>query len=257
MNIKDYRNLAIIIGLILLYIIINYLCGFSYISKVDYISQHFRISEYLRTMFYSNFSLFPSFALNLGAGQNIYYLAYHGLLSPITLLSYFFPFIKMQYFMVIINIVLLFLAIIFFYKWLRSKFDINITTISTFIFAFSGPLIYHTHRHIMFNNYMFFLVLALIFVDLYFDKGKRSPLIITIFLIIMTSFYYSVVAIITISIYGLYKYITICKKIEVKNLIKEAFKFIILMIIPILMASILLLPTIYAIKNGRRNTKFK
>lgn len=254
MNKKDYRNLGIIIALILIYIIINLLCNNSYISKVDYISQHFRIPEYLRTLFYSNGSIFPSFALNLGAGQNIYYLAYHGLLSPITLFSYLLPFVRMQDYMVVINIVLLILSIIFFYKWLRKKFDITVSTTVSFIFAFSGPLIYHTHRHIMFNNYMLFLVLGLIFTDLYFEKGKKSPLIITIFLIIMTSFYYSILSIVTICIYALYRYLNTYKKIEITAIIKKGLDFISTILIAVLMASILLLPTLYAIKNGRSDT---
>lgn len=254
MNKKDYRNIFIILAIIGIYIISCFVNGYSYISEVDYISQHYRIPEYLRLLFYSNGNLFPSFALNLGGGQNIFYLAYHGLLSPITFISYLFPFIKMQYFIVGINIILLFLSIIFFYKWLRKKFDTNVSTMASFIFAFSGPLIYHTHRHIMFNNYMFLLVLGLIFTDLYFDRNKKSPLIFVVFLIIMMSFYYSVVAIVTICIYALYKYLSSVKEININKLIKEALKFIMMMVIPILMACILLLPTIYAIKNGRSDT---
>ena len=64
----------------------------------------------------------------------------------------------MSTFVVISNIILMYLAIIFFYVWLKPKFSMPVTWTSTFIFAFSGPLIYHTHRHIMFNNYMLFLV---------------------------------------------------------------------------------------------------
>lgn len=254
MNKKDYRNILIILGIISIYIISCFIRGYSYISEVDYISQHYRIAEYFRTMFYSNGIILPSFTLNLGAGQNIFYLAYHGLFSPITFISYLFPFVKMQYFMVFSNIILMYLSIIFFYKWIRSKFDINVSTMSCFIFSFAGPLIYHTHRHIMFNNYIFLLVLGLIFTDLYFDKNKKSPLIFVIFLIIMMSFYYSVLSIVTICIYALYKYLCKVNKIDIKNLIKEALKFVTIMIIPILMACILLLPTIYAIKNGRSDT---
>ena len=254
MNKKDYKNLTIILSLITIYIIFNFINGNSYISQTDYISQHFRISEYLRTLFYSNHNIFPSFALHLGGGQNIYYLAYHGLFSPITILSYLFPFIKMQNFVVFVNILLLYLSIIAFYIWIKPKFETKITCTSTFIFAFSSSLIYHTHRHIMFNNYMLFLILGLLFTDLYFSKNKKSPLMFVTFLIIMTSFYYSILAIITICIYALYKYIKITKKINIKDLIQEAIKFISIMIIPVLISSILLLPTIYAIKNGRSET---
>lgn len=157
-------------------------------------------------------------------------------------------------FVVMSNIILLILAIIFFYIWIRKKFSTEVAFTTTFIFAMAGPLIFHTHRHIMFNNYMFFLVLALMFVDTYFDKKKKSPLILSVLLIIMTSYYYSVGAIITICIYALYRYVKDTKKIEVKPLMVAMIKFVLTLMVPILISAILLLPTIYALKNGRSPT---
>lgn len=254
MNKKDIRNIIIIISVFLIYVLSMILSKNTYISQVDFISQHFRISEYFRTLFYSNFNLFPNFAYHLGAGQNIFYLSYHSLFSPITFISYLLPFIKMSTFIVLSNIILVILSIIFFYKFLKNKLNTNITTISTFIFTFAGPLIYHTHRHVMFNNYMLFLILALISVDTYFDKNKKSPLIISVLLIILTSYYYSVTSIITLCIYALYKYLKITKKIDVKNLLKELIKFVLTLFVPILISAFLLIPTVYALKNGRSDT---
>lgn len=254
MNKKDIRNIIIIISVFLIYVLSIILSKNTYISQVDFISQHFRISEYFRTLFYSNFNLFPNFAYHLGAGQNIFYLSYHSLFSPITFISYLLPFIKMSTFIVLSNIILVILSIIFFYKFLKNKFNTNITTISTFIFTFAGPLIYHTHRHVMFNNYILFLILALISVDTYFDKNKKSPLIISVLLIILTSYYYSVTSIITLCIYALYKYLKTTKKIDVKNLLKELIKFVLTLFVPILISAFLLIPTVYALKNGRSDT---
>ena len=104
LNKKDYINLSIILSFFIIYIIVINLMGYTYGSTVDWISQHFRIPEYLRNLFYSTHSLFPNFAFNLGGGQNIYYLSYHGLFNPIIILSYLFPFIKMVDYIIISNI---------------------------------------------------------------------------------------------------------------------------------------------------------
>ena len=101
LNKKDYINLSIILSFFIIYIIVINLMGYTYGSTVDWISQHFRISEYLRNLFYSTHSLFPNFAFNLGGGQNIYYLSYHGLFNPIIILSCLFPFIKMVDYIII------------------------------------------------------------------------------------------------------------------------------------------------------------
>lgn len=65
-------------------------------SSIDWISQHSTLADYFRKRFYATGNLFPDFAWNLGGGQNIYRFAYYGLLSPTMLLSYLFPFIPMD-----------------------------------------------------------------------------------------------------------------------------------------------------------------
>ena len=63
--------------------------------KVDWLSQHSVFPDYFRQQFYETGRLFPEFAGNIGGGQNIYHFAYYGLYSPIFLLSYLLPFVKM------------------------------------------------------------------------------------------------------------------------------------------------------------------
>ena len=254
LNKKDYINLSIILSFFIIYIIIINFMGYTYGSSVDWISQHFRIPEYLRNLFYSTHSLFPNFSFNLGGGQNIYYLSYHGLFNPIIMLSYLFPFIKMADYIIISNILLVIFSCIVLYKWINNKFSSKVAFISTFIFLLSGPIIFHTHRHIMFNNYMLFLILALISVDKYFDTKDKKYLILNVLLIILTSYFYSVGALVTICIYALYKYISINPKSSFKDIFKEGFKFVLILIVPILISSILLIPTVYTLIMGRSDT---
>ena len=68
-------------------------------SKVDWISQHSVLPDYFRQQFYNTGQLFPEFAANIGGGQNIYNFAYYGLYSPVVLISYFLPFVKMSDYM--------------------------------------------------------------------------------------------------------------------------------------------------------------
>ena len=49
---KDWINLSLIIGIILIYIISIFLSPYIYSSITDNISQHFRLPEYIRTLFY-------------------------------------------------------------------------------------------------------------------------------------------------------------------------------------------------------------
>ena len=91
------------------------------------------------------------------------------------------------------------------YKFLRKSYSPLIAFIGTFIFLTAGFLIFHAHRHLMFINYIPFLILALFGIDNYFEKNKKGLLIISIFLMILTSYYFSVVGILSVSLYGIYK----------------------------------------------------
>ena len=73
---EDIKLLSILFSFILLYVIVLSLFGYAYGSTIDYANQHIVIPEYFRTLFYSNKDFIPSFALNIGLGQNIYYFSY-------------------------------------------------------------------------------------------------------------------------------------------------------------------------------------
>ena len=248
---KDSINVSLLIVIFLL--ILFSIVGFDKVngSTVDWDSQHWIIPEYFRTLFYNTNDLFPSFAFNLGSGQNIFNLSYYGLLNPFILISYLLPSISMVNYIEVSMILIVIFSIVLMYFWLRKRFDSKYSFIGTLLFLLSGPVIYHTHRHIMFINYMPFLLLGLISVDRYFEKNKKTYLIISIFLMIMTSYYYSVCGIICIILYGIFKYIEVNDKITFKKFIVDGLKFAFTILVPILMSCVLLLPTMYSILNNR------
>ena len=57
--------------------------------------------------FYRTGQFFPEFALNIGGGQNIYNFSYYGLFSPVVLIGYLLPNVKMSDYMMVASIVCL------------------------------------------------------------------------------------------------------------------------------------------------------
>ena len=174
-------------------------------SDTDWIRQHIIFPDYFRDLFYSNHNLFNTFSPHIGSGINIFYLSYYGLFSPIILLSYLLPFVGMGNYIIYSSYILIIITSLLIYKFFKSNdFNIHISFILSILFILSGPFIFHFHRHLMFINYMPFLILSLIGVKRYIDKNRSLLFIVSLFLLIMTSYYYAVVSIISIGLYYLY-----------------------------------------------------
>lgn len=230
----------LIIFLFSIFLVLIFLIGHVFGSSMDFLSQHVVFPDYLRNLFYSNGKIIPDFMMHIGAGQNIFNISYYGLLNPIILISYFLPFIRMIDYIVLSNIVLFVISNLLFYRFINKKFDDGLSLFLSFLFMFSGPMLFQFHRHFMFVNYMPFLILSLINID----NKKYKMVIIDLFLIIMMSFYYSIPSIIVIILYFIYVNYDCFE-------FKKFFKFLFYIFISILMASILLLPTFYSILSSR------
>lgn len=251
-NVKEnFINILIIIVFVLLYVVVT-TNGFKYLygSTVDWDCQHWSIPDYFRKLFYSTGDLLPNFAFNLGNGQNIFYFSYYGLFSPIILLSYLFSFIEMIDYIQIVSIIGIIVSAILMYKWIFEKFDSKIAFFTTISFVTFAPILFHSHRHIMFTSYFPFLLLGLMGVDKYFNDDKKWLLTLSSFLIVMTNYFFSVSALCVIVIYGIYVY-SKQRKISFKKFLKDGFRFLVLILIGVLMSSIILLPTLYVILKGR------
>jgi len=241
--------LTIIFILVILYILKD---GTLYGSILDWNNQHSIIPDYFRTLFYKTHKILPNLALNLGSGQNIYNYAYYGLLNPIILISYLLPFITMKTYIQISSILVVYFSILLFYYFLRNnKYNENISFLGTIAFFASTPLLFHSHRHIMFINYFPFLILALIGVDKYFENNNKKLLCISTLLIILSSYYFSIPSIICIVVYGIYKYLQLNSKVTFKRFINDGFKFLLPIICAVFISSILLVPTFMTLLSGR------
>lgn len=249
---KKYKNQIILIVTATIIILTTIRFTNVFGSYTDWLNQHTVIPDYFRQIFYKTHNLIPNLALNYGAGQNIYNLSYYGFLSPIILPSYILPFISMPVYITIVNIILIYGTIILFYKFLKNhNYDDYISLTTSLLFTLAAPFIFHMHRHMMFVNYMPFLIMGLMGIDKYLKEKKVNLLIISTFLMIMTSYYYSICGLIVLGIYFINELLKNNEKIKAKDFILKTLIFIGILLIPILMSSILLIPTAYTLLQGR------
>lgn len=231
-------------------------------AKVDWLSQHSVLPDYFRQQFYATGKFFPEFAANLGGGQNIYHFAYYGLYSPLILPSYLLPFVKMSDYIMAVSITGLTASVLLFYYWLKSrKTDTGTAFILSLMFLLAGPMIGQYSGQIMFVDYMPFLCLALIGVDRYFEQEKSGLFTVSVFLMIMTSFYFSIGGMLSLVLYGLHRYFEQREgnRVAVRSFLRDGLRFVRSMILAVLMSGFFLVPTALALTGGRskeQNTSF-
>ena len=231
-------------------------------AKVDWLSQHSVLPDYFRQQFYATGKIFPEFAPNLGGGQNIYHFAYYGLYSPLILPSYLLPFVKMSDYIMAVSITGLTASVLLFYYWLKSrKTDTGTAFILSLMFLLAGPMIGQYSGQIMFVDYMPFLCLALIGVDRYFEQEKSGLFTVSVFLMIMTSFYFSIGGMLSLVLYGLHRYFEQREgnRVAVRSFLRDGLCFVRSMILAVLMSGFFLVPTALALTGGRskeQNTSF-
>lgn len=252
---KDIINILILFASFLFFVLILSKFKYYYGSTLDWIEQHVVFPEYFRDLFYKTKRILPDFAFNIGGGQNIYNFSYYGLLSPYVLFSYLLPFVDMTTYMIVVTILAVLVSVAMLYIWLKNKETSSLNCfLSTFLFIFATSMTLHSHRHIMFINYMPFLILGLFGVDRKLEKNKGALLTISVFLMIMTSYYYSIGGIVALVIYGVYKYLKEHQKITFKKFMIDGFSFIRPIVIGVLLSAIIIIPTFYTLISGRAKT---
>ena len=218
-----------------------------YGSKADWSSQHYAIPEYFRTLFYSTHQLFPSYAPNIGGGENIYTLSYYGLYSPWIIPSYFLPFVSMGKYIMTVSILAALLSELELYMLMRKRYPLKISFMAVLFFALSTPLILNTHRQIMFTSYMPFFLLTLQGAELFIHKGKRSLLAFGTFLTVMCNYFFATAVVTALIAYGVWLILEEKGGTNFKKLIP----YLTYIGVGLLSASILFLPTLHEVLSGR------
>jgi uncharacterized membrane protein YfhO len=226
--------------------------GYLYGSTTDWVSQHSVIPDYFRQKFYETGNLFPDFALNLGSGQNIYNLSYYGLLSPIILISYLLPFVSMATYISVSSIIIVLISGCLCYRWISSNgFSEKLSFVATICFICAGPLIFHSHRQVMFVDYFPFLFMGLIGIDHYIKNRKSWLFILGVFLCIMTSYFFALGCIITLLMYAVYAQMKADPMSSLALTVKGLIPFIKGIVIAVFMSGVLWLPTLYVVLHER------
>lgn len=248
--------LLIILTFLLLVGIIMFIMnnGIVWGSNTDWKSQHFAIPEYFRTRFYETGDPFPDFAMQLGGGQNIFNFAYYGIGNPLFLPAYAMPWMPMSVYVQAMSMLLVLISSIMSYFFFKRHFRPAVSLLLAFMFLCMGPLIYHSHRHIMFVNYLPFL-----FVLLYACRkkcdAKNSLLIIVMSCCIMCiSFYYSIGSFLAAGAYMIYLELEANAEISIFRIFKNIWKKILCAASGVICAAFLWLPALSAIISGREKT---
>lgn len=222
-------------------------------AGVDWINQHSVLPDYFRRRFYETGSLLPDFAWNLGGGQNIYNISYYGLFSPVVLLSFLFPFLRMDYYIMGSSIVCYTVSVIFFYFFLyRKRFPKGICLGVSLLFALASSLIYHSYNQLMFVNYMPFLCMAFLGTDVFLQKGKRGLLLAGVTGMILTSFYFSIGGMAALCLYALSEYLESFWDFTWAALFRKGTGYVWNLLHGVLLSGVLLLPTAVSVFSGRQ-----
>ena len=186
---KKYIPPLLLAGLFLLLIFLSLPSGCVYGSNTDWLSQHAALAETIRSACLEQKTLLPDI-LPLGGGSNGFQFSYYGYLRPDILIGCLLPSIPMYQILIFYSLAGYLAAVLLFYLWLRRE------TLSSFT-AFAGSLLFltascffHTHRQLMFINYMPFLLLSLLAVQK--KPGRMHPMLpFFLLLICLHSFYYA------------------------------------------------------------------
>ncbi|MQN01291.1 MAG: YfhO family protein [bacterium LCO1.1] len=159
----------------------------------DWSEQHISIPELFRREFYKTGNLLPDFFPQVGGGQNAWYFAYYGLLSPVILLSYLLPFVSMRKFLIIAAISAQIISSCLIYQWLRRSYRIMPALTAALFFCFASGFSHHVYFHIMFIIYMPFFIMALRSLEGQISRGKSpAGFIIWMSLAVLCCYFFSV-----------------------------------------------------------------
>ena len=111
-------------------------------------------------------------------------------------------------------------------------------------FLCAGPMLFHTHKHVMFINYMPWLILTFIGIQRYLQKRKSALMMIGIVLMILESYFYSVSALFMCGIYAIYEILRMQKKIDYLESLKTIGRLMGQVLIGVGISCFILLPTV-------------
>ena len=120
------------------------------------------------------------------------------------------------------------------------------------IYTFCGFAVYASTRHPFFLNALIMLPLIFLGIDKIYKENKSIFFMFTIAVTAIMNYYFLYIITILAFIYAIVKYFCEYKEKGTKFLLNKFIKALILYIIGVMIAGIILLPTIYAYQNSNR-----
>lgn len=231
---KDKRTICLL-GLVCIALVLL-LTSNVFGNTIDWYSQHVVIADALRHAIRSEGTLFPTYMKQLMGGGNIYHFSYYGYLRPDILIGALLIHVNMQTIIIAYSVLMMTLSVICCYIFLRQHTDDENICIFVSLLVLLSSIFFHSHKQIMFVNYMPYLFLALISIE------KKNFVAFTLCgsMIVLHSYFYCIGCFIVCFIYLLYRYPQEWKKLFISY------------VLIVLLTAILTIPTLYIIlMNGK------
>lgn len=229
--------------------------GKSFIWRPDGFKQHYVIlydfNTMIKNIFQDGISLF---SWNMGLGLDVIgQYSYYVLGDPFAYISLLFPtkYLKYVYqLLVILRIYCVGLAFIMYCRY--NKKDNYNTIIGAIIYTFSGYILYAAVRHPYFTNPIIILPLVFLGIDKILKEDKYIWFTVTISILAIMNYYFLYMITILAVIYAVVKYIVEYRENGIKEFGLKLAKTAIFYIIGVMIAGVILLPTVYAFINSDR-----
>lgn len=216
-------------------------------SLVDWSNQHTVLPDLYRQIFFETGDLIPEFISQLGAGVNGFCFSYYGLFSPVFLASYLLPWVSMTDYVIAATVLCVIASGLLIYLWIYRRYRrTGISFVCALLFLLSSPVMYHAHMHIMFINYFPFLILGFFGVDALIEKKKGRMLAACVFLMILTSYFFSLSGIAVLILYYCFR-----MKESGRKLRERLIPCIGAVITGCMLSALITLPSLAAILSGR------
>ena len=197
---KDKRTLCLLglLSIVSVFLLTTHVFG----NRIDWYSQHVVIGDALRHAIRSEGTLFPTYIKELMSGGNIYHFSYYGYLRPDILIGALLIHIDMQTIIIAYSVLMMTLSVLCCYIFLRQHTKDENICIFVSLLVLLSSIFFHSHKQIMFVNYMPFLFLALISIE------KKNFVAFTLCgsLIVLHSYFYCIGCFIVCFIYLLYRH---------------------------------------------------
>ena len=230
----------------------------TFIWQEDGIKQHYIIlknfNEIIRSFLSYHQNGIQLFSWNMGIGLDVIgQYSYYILGDPFAYISLLFSMENLETaynFLVLLRLFFIGISFIAYGKYNNHK-DKNIL-LGAIIYTFCSFSLYAGVRHPYFLNAMIWFPLLLLGVDKLLKENKKLFLCIFVAISAISNYYFFYMHTIMIVIYAIIKYFCEYRKEGVKHFLQKVGSGIIIYIIGILIASIILFPTIYAFLNSAR-----